>query len=95
MHHDERTRLRDFLIDMAESVRFRHVLSAVFVVAFAPELLSAVSWAVPITVDIGSSSAVDALASNATSVLVVAALIYVPIRVARSVVGRRRPRNRV
>lgn len=70
-------------------VRFRHVLMGIFAFALAPELLSALRWAVPVTLSVGTAPTLNALAANLLAVVINAALIYGVFCLVRAVWHRR------
>jgi hypothetical protein len=61
---------------------YRRVFLWLFVFAFAPELIKALRWSLPVVLDLGTQPAAEALAQNLIAVALTAALVYWALLVA-------------
>jgi hypothetical protein len=75
---------------------FKRVFAALFVLAFARELIGAALWAEPVTIGLATAPAVRALVSRLLAVATTAAMVYLALRAAAALRQRwaRRARER-
>lgn len=59
---------------------YKRVFLWLFVFAFAPQVVGALRWALPVVLDLGTQPSVEALASDLIAVAITAALLYAVLR---------------